>query len=57
MRGRAERAAFYIAEAAKIRALAASAESPEVKTEMLKIAVAFEQLAKELQRPKPYPTD
>ena len=44
----AHTAKYYLAQAARIRAIAATVKEPESKTELLKIAIAFERLAKRI---------
>jgi hypothetical protein len=55
MRGRVDRADFYLGEAAKVRVLASEAGSAQVRMELLRIATAFERLAKVIERPVAYP--
>jgi hypothetical protein len=55
MRGRDDRADFYLGEAAKVRVLASDAKGAQVRAELLSIAAAFERLAKVIEHPVAHP--
>lgn len=39
---------YYMTQAARIRAIAETVKEPEIRTELLKVAIAFERLAKRI---------